>query len=88
MGGFRGFGRSPTLTDSPPPIAGTAEKAKQLGSGQASPAKSAEKALQVEPPIRRFLDVQSPSDLKVGDLGELLKDYKRLAGALKDLGAV
>jgi hypothetical protein len=34
------------------------------------------------------MELQSPADLRLGDVLELLKDYRRLAGALKDMGAL
>ena len=34
-------------------------------------------------PIQRFLDVADASELKIGEIEELLKDYKRLASDLK-----
>jgi hypothetical protein len=33
------------------------------------------------------MEIQSPGELKLGEVRELLKDYRRLAGALKDIGA-
>ena len=39
------------------------------------------------PPVQRFLQIHSADELKLGDVTELLSDYKRLAGALKDMGA-
>jgi hypothetical protein len=42
---------------------------------------------QVSPPVKRFLEMQNAADLKLGEVFELLKDYKRLAGALKEMGA-
>lgn len=33
------------------------------------------------------MDIQSPGDLKLGEVLDLLKDYRRLAGALKGMGA-
>jgi hypothetical protein len=42
----------------------------------------------ISPPIKRFMEVQNPGDLKISEVLELLRDYRRLAGALKDLGAV
>jgi len=41
----------------------------------------------MEPPIKRFMELQSPADLRIGEVLELLRDYRRLAGALKDIGA-
>jgi Vacuolar sorting protein 9 (VPS9) domain len=37
---------------------------------------------QLDPPIRRFLEIDDPCDLRIGDVAELLHDYKRLAAAL------
>lgn len=34
------------------------------------------------------MDVENPGDLRINEVLELLRDYRRLAGALKDLGAV
>ncbi|OKL57380.1 hypothetical protein UA08_07592 [Talaromyces atroroseus] len=36
---------------------------------------------QINPPIRRFLEIDDPQDLRIGDVAELLHDYKRLAAA-------
>jgi hypothetical protein len=44
--------------------------------------------IKVAPPIKRFMEVSNPGDLKISEVLELLRDYRRLAGALKDLGAV
>jgi len=42
----------------------------------------------VNPPIRRFMELENPADLRLGEVLELLKDYRRLASALKDIGAI
>lgn len=39
-------------------------------------------AARLDPPIRRFLEVQDAQDLRVGEVAALLQDYKRLAAAL------
>jgi hypothetical protein len=39
-------------------------------------------AARLNPPIRRFLEVQDAQDLRVGEVAALLQDYKRLAAAL------
>jgi hypothetical protein len=39
-------------------------------------------ATRLDPPIRRFLEVQDAQDLRVGEVAVLLQDYKRLAAAL------
>ncbi|KAL3427038.1 hypothetical protein PVAG01_00547 [Phlyctema vagabunda] len=42
----------------------------------------------IAPPIKRFMEVQNPGELRINEVLELLRDYRRLAGALKDIGAV
>lgn len=44
-------------------------------------------APKIEPPRKRFMELQNPADLRLGEVLELLRDYRRLAGALKDLNA-
>jgi hypothetical protein len=41
----------------------------------------------IAPPNKRFMEIQTPGDLKLGEVLDLLRDYRRLAGALKDMGA-
>ena len=33
------------------------------------------------------MELQNPGDLKIGEVLELLRDYRRLAGALNKMGA-
>ncbi|KAK4662058.1 uncharacterized protein QC763_710240 [Podospora pseudopauciseta] len=40
----------------------------------------------IEGPIQKFVNMQNAAEMKVGDVFELLKDYKRLAGAIKEMG--
>ncbi len=40
----------------------------------------------INPPVKRFMEIQNPGDLKLNEVLELLRDYRRLAGALKDVG--
>lgn len=42
---------------------------------------------QVAPPIKRFMELHNPADLRISEVMELLRDYRRLATALKDTGA-
>lgn len=42
---------------------------------------------QIAPPNKRFMELQNPADLRLGEVLELLRDYRRLAGALKDMDA-
>ncbi|KHN99520.1 VPS9 domain protein [Metarhizium album ARSEF 1941] len=41
----------------------------------------------IPPPNKRFMEIQSPGELRLGEVRELLKDYRRLAGVLKNMGA-
>lgn len=41
----------------------------------------------INPPNKRFMEMQNPGDLRIGEVLELLRDYRRLAGALNDMGA-
>lgn len=41
----------------------------------------------INPPIKRFMEMQNPGDLRIGEVLELLRDYRRLAGSLKEMGA-
>jgi hypothetical protein len=41
----------------------------------------------IAPPSRRFMELQNPGDLKLGEVLDLLRDYRRLAEALKNMGA-
>ncbi|KZF22729.1 hypothetical protein L228DRAFT_282816 [Xylona heveae TC161] len=54
----------------------------------ASPLPQARPLPKVSPPIERFMEVSNPGELKIGEISELLRDYRRLAGVLKELGAV
>ncbi|KAI9802926.1 MAG: hypothetical protein M1825_002157 [Sarcosagium campestre] len=42
----------------------------------------------IAPPIRKFMELENPADLKISEVMELLRDYRRLATALKETGAV
>lgn len=42
--------------------------------------------IQVAPPVKRFLEVHSATDLRISEVAVLLRDYQRLANALKELG--
>ncbi|CAD6501722.1 BgTH12-01972 [Blumeria graminis f. sp. triticale] len=39
------------------------------------------------PPIPKFMELQNPGEMKINEVMELLRDYRRLAGILKELGA-
>ena len=39
----------------------------------------------VAPPIQRFMELENPGELRINEVLELLRDYRRLAGVLEDL---
>ena len=41
----------------------------------------------IKPPTRRFMELQNPADLRLGEVMELLRDYRRLATALRHMDA-
>ncbi|KAH6627734.1 hypothetical protein F5144DRAFT_549151 [Chaetomium tenue] len=92
IGGLRGFGRSSAATTGPAG-AGRAPTppAKDAGGGRAFPDLAAvlppREPPKINPPHKRFMELQNAADLKLGEVFDLLKDYKRLAGALKEMGA-
>jgi hypothetical protein len=85
MNVMRGFGRGPTSTPTPvaKPVSAVLPPSVE---GDRSPAKSFAE-LDMEPPIRRFVEMASVEKLSIGEVGELLRDYQRLAGVLKAMGA-
>jgi len=93
MNVMRGFGRSASSSTSTPTLATAAsgEKVERETPGSVSPTKSGSEAQtlsrKLQPPVQRFVDASSAEELRVGDVGELLRDYQRLAGVLERLGA-
>ncbi|KAL8835545.1 MAG: hypothetical protein Q9170_003278 [Blastenia crenularia] len=90
MSVMRGFARNssgstPTLasaTVEKPP----AELAETVSSSNTMPPPPARGKL--APPIERFLSISNAGELRVGDISELLKDYQRLATAMKADGRI
>ena len=76
---MRGFGRSASTTPPPLPAAGLVQQSKEISSGERILPK-------MDPPIQHFLDIDDARELKVGEIGDLLKDYQRLAGVIKSMG--
>ncbi|KAH8598294.1 hypothetical protein B0O99DRAFT_616358 [Bisporella sp. PMI_857] len=52
-----------------------------------APALPPKEMKKIAPPNKRFMELQNPGDLKISEVMELLRDYRRLAGALRDSGA-
>lgn len=90
MNVMRGFGR--TASNTPPAISASAERSKELGGNGAKlhpePICGPGKIPAISPPISRFLEVDGPGDLRIAEVADLLKDYRRLARVLKDSGAL
>ena len=90
MSVMRGFGRNAS-SSTPTPTLATAGKPNQ--EPQQAPATRKERvdaqssSIKALPPLQRYMDVASAEDLRIGEVAELLDDYRRLAGALKDIGA-
>ena len=88
------FGRT-TSTNTPPTIPTVTDKTKALGSATEATTSSANltketKAIaaldtlrKTTPPVKRFLELKDAKDIRVGEVDELLRDYQRLAAALK-----
>ncbi|TVY43372.1 Vacuolar protein sorting-associated protein [Lachnellula occidentalis] len=85
-----GFGRPPTtpVTPANKPIAdgGVADLTSTFP--ELAPVLPPKEIPKIAPPIKRFMELQNPGDMKLNEVLELLRDYRRLAGALKDIGAV
>ncbi|KAJ2992366.1 hypothetical protein NUW58_g2191 [Xylaria curta] len=91
MGMMRGFGRTANAPVPPNPkdVAGKTAEGGDLATAfpdlaASLPPKDAPK---IDPPKKRFMELQNPADLRIGEVLELLRDYRRLAGALKDMNA-
>ncbi|KAF4338596.1 VPS9 [Fusarium beomiforme] len=88
---IRGFGRN---TPSAPAMPAAKEPVKPADGGDLgtafpdiAPALPAKEIPRIAPPNKRFMEIQTPGELKLGEVLDLLRDYRRLAGALKDIGA-
>ncbi|KAI0603186.1 hypothetical protein F4775DRAFT_587708 [Biscogniauxia sp. FL1348] len=93
MSMMRGFGRAAT-TPTPPTTTPTKDANKSMDGGDLAtafpdlaPSLPPKNVPQIEPPKKRFMELQNPGDLRLGEVLDLLRDYRRLAGALKDMGA-
>ncbi|KAH7272731.1 hypothetical protein MRS44_003236 [Fusarium solani] len=92
---IRGFGRNASSTPTTPAATPAAKEVPKPADGgdlgtafpdiaAALPPKEIPK---IAPPNKRFMEIQTPGELRLGEVLDLLRDYRRLAGALKDLGA-
>ncbi|KAH8894951.1 hypothetical protein GQ53DRAFT_642507 [Thozetella sp. PMI_491] len=92
IGGFRGFGRT-TSTPAAPTMKDVSKGGVSDGGDLATAFPDLAASLppkeipKINPPVRRFMELQNPGELRLNEVLELLKDYRRLAGTLKDIGA-
>ncbi|EFW99049.1 vps9 domain protein [Grosmannia clavigera kw1407] len=87
IGGFRGFGRAAST----PSVPQSAHPEKAVEGGDLATAfpdlaAALPPKIQVAPPVKRFMEVHSATDLRISEVAVLLRDYQRLANALKELG--
>ncbi|KUI65260.1 Vacuolar protein sorting-associated protein 9b [Cytospora mali] len=93
IGSFRPFARTPSQpvtpqAHAPPTKIGDAEGVDLATAFPDIAANLPPKEVpKIKPPNKRFMEMQNPADLRIGEVLELLRDYRRLAGALKDRGA-
>ena len=91
MNVMRGFGRSPSSGATTPTLATAGKSSKEVQQAPTTKKDVANDAqsspIKALPPVQRYMDVVSADDLKIGEVAELLNDYKRLASALKSMGA-
>ena len=88
MSGLRGFGRSSSSgPTSAPTAAPSIEKPKDRTQESPSGSSGGTVTAKIAPPTQRYMDVATPEELKIGEVADLLNDYKRLAAALKNIGA-
>ena len=91
MGGLRAFGRSASSSNSAVPSTENVDKPHSKPQSQSSQEKTPNALLasktKMEPPIQRFLVLTNVDEMRLGEVGELLNDYKRLADKLQGLGA-
>ncbi|TVY59706.1 Vacuolar protein sorting-associated protein 9b, partial [Lachnellula suecica] len=89
MGMMRGFGRSPTTPTAPVaravPDGGVADLTSTFP--ELAPVLPPKEIPKIAPPIKKFMELQNPGDMKLNEVLELLRDYRRLAKALQDMGA-
>ena len=89
MNVMRGFGRTQSSGTPTPPLAAVVntENPSEALERSNSPSKPAVAGMKTLPPIRRFITMTDAQELKLGDIPDLLQDYKRLAEALRTMGA-
>ena len=89
MSMMRGFGRSSSSGTPTPTVVGAVNNGKPVHDQQGRSCLDhvPDAGIETLPPLQHFLDMDDVKDLRVGEVSELLQDYKRLAEALRTLGA-
>ena len=94
FGGLRAFGRNASSTSNPAiPSTEIVDKPASKPQSQddlekeATPPALVASKTKIEPPIERLLMLTEVDEMRLGEVRELLKDYKRLAYKLQELGA-
>lgn len=94
MGGLRAFSRTSssntaTLANTSSGVVSTDKlKTKPQDTASSKEPLDSLPPIKVAPPIPKFLETKSAADLRLGEVSDLLQDYKRLAKALDQMGAL
>ncbi|KFY17777.1 hypothetical protein V492_00398 [Pseudogymnoascus sp. VKM F-4246] len=88
IGMMRGFGRAPPPAVGKEEVGGADGGVEELTTAFPELAAVLPPGKKVDPPIQRFMEVKDPGELKLNEVVELLRDYRRLAGSLRELGAL
>jgi len=86
MNVMRGFGRTTSSTSVETKISEPPKHEHNLPEATAKAGQSRTQVGKVSPPIQKFMEVTDAGELKVSEVAELLKDYRRLAAGLKQRG--
>ncbi|CAI6088883.1 unnamed protein product [Clonostachys chloroleuca] len=86
FGSIRGFGRT-TPVASPAVDASKVADGGDLATAFPDLAAALPPKPKIPPPNKRFMELQNPADLRISEVIELLRDYRRLAGALENMDA-
>lgn len=93
MNVMRGFSRSSPIAATPPVVSTPPATDNSMPETPTSTIKDRTQLFckspgSISPPIQRFMNMADANDLRIGEVEELLKDYKRLASALLESRAI
>lgn len=86
MNVIRGFGRTTSSASVEAKISEPPKHEQRLPEATAKAGQSQTQAGNISPPVQKFMEVTDAGELKVSEIAELLKDYRRLAAGLKQRG--